>query len=201
MKRSILPLLAVMAAGLAYYGARGSLANFVISWQDAFDVSRGDVSLIVTASFLSMGLAQIVGGKLLERVSPWKVLAAGMVLGIAGYGLGAVAPNLGIAVFLVGIVAGFGAGLAANSTLMVIVAQLYTERQGTLFGVVGAATAAGAIVMLPTSRLALAISLEAALDLLELEPDVDCDGHQQKGHQERDPPRPNAGALPVIVVP
>ena len=30
MKRSILPLLAVMAAGLAYYGARGSLANFVI---------------------------------------------------------------------------------------------------------------------------------------------------------------------------
>jgi MFS family permease len=166
VRRSILPLLAVMAAGLAYYGARGSLANFVISWQDAFDVSRGDVSLIVTASFLSMGLAQIVGGKLLERVSPWKVLAAGMVLGIAGYGLGAVAPNLGVAVFLVGIIAGFGAGLAANSTLMVIVAQLYTERQGTLFGVVGAATAAGAIVMLPTSRLALEISLEAALVLL-----------------------------------
>ena len=96
MRRSILPLLAVMAAGLAYYGARGSLANFVISWQDALDVSRGDVSLIVTASFLSMGLAQIVGGKLLERVSPWKVLAVGMVLGIAGYGLGAVAPNLGL---------------------------------------------------------------------------------------------------------
>src|SRR6185312_10616737 len=47
-----------------------------------------------------------------------------------------------------------------------IVAQLYTERQGTLFGVVGAATAAGAIVMLPTSRLALEISLEAALVLL-----------------------------------
>ncbi|MFI5051269.1 MAG: MFS transporter, partial [Gaiellales bacterium] len=84
-----------MAAGLAYYGARGSLANFVISWQDAFDVSRGDVSLIVTASFLSMGLAQIVGGKLLERVSPWKVLAAGMVLGIAGYGLCAIAPEPG----------------------------------------------------------------------------------------------------------
>ena len=67
---------------------------------------------------------------------------------------------------LVGVVAGFGGGLAANSTLMVIVTQLYRERHGALFGLVGAATAAGSVVMLPTSRLALDASLEAALMLL-----------------------------------
>ena len=87
-KRSILPLLAVMAAGLAYYGARGSLANFVLSWEAAFDANRGAVSLVATASFLSIGIAQVVGGRLLERVAAWKVLAAGLALGVVGYGLG-----------------------------------------------------------------------------------------------------------------
>ncbi|MDX6376587.1 MAG: hypothetical protein QOE98_890, partial [Gaiellaceae bacterium] len=74
--RMTLALFAVLLAGLAYYGARGSLANFVLSWESAYDESRGSVSLIATASFLSIGLAQIVGGKLLERIAAWKVLAA-----------------------------------------------------------------------------------------------------------------------------
>ena len=73
----VLPLLALLFAGLTYYGARGSLANFVLPWQHAYGSSRGGVSLIVTASFLSIGAAQIVGGRLLERVDAWKVLAVG----------------------------------------------------------------------------------------------------------------------------
>lgn len=62
-----LALFAVLLAGLAYYGARGSLANFVLSWESTYDGSRGSISLIATASFLSIGIAQVVGGKLLER--------------------------------------------------------------------------------------------------------------------------------------
>ena len=34
-----LALFAVLLAGLAYYGARGSLANFVLSWERAYDES------------------------------------------------------------------------------------------------------------------------------------------------------------------
>ena len=67
---------------------------------------------------------------------------------------------------LVGVVAGFGGGLAANSTLSVMVTQLYRERHGALFGLIGAATAAGSVVMLPTSRLALDVSLKTALLVL-----------------------------------
>ncbi len=77
----VLPLLALLLAGVTYYGARGSLANFVLPWQHAYGASRGGVSLIVTASFLSIGAAQIVGGRLLERMDAWKVLSAGLLLG------------------------------------------------------------------------------------------------------------------------
>jgi MFS family permease len=157
------PLLALLLAGLTYYGARGSLANFVIPWQHAYGARRAAVSLVATASFLAIGGAQIVAGKLLERVAAWRVLAVGLALGVVGYGFGALAPNLPLEVALVGVVAGFGGGLAANSTLSVMVTQLFRERHGALFGVVGAATAAGSVILLPTSRLALNISLKAAL--------------------------------------
>ncbi len=159
----VLPLLALLFAGLTYYGARGSLANYVLPWQHAYGASRGGVSLIVTASFLSIGAAQILGGRLLERMEAWKVLAAGLALGVAGYGAGALAGTLPLEILLVGVVAGFGGGLAANSTLSVMVTQLYRERHGALFGLIGAATAAGSVVLLPTSRIALDVSLKTAL--------------------------------------
>jgi predicted MFS family arabinose efflux permease len=159
----VLPLLALLFAGLTYYGARGSLANYVLPWQHAYGASRGGVSLIVTASFLSIGAAQILGGRLLERMEAWKVLAAGLALGVAGYGAGALAGSLPLEILLVGVVAGFGGGLAANSTLSVMVTQLYRERHGALFGLIGAATAAGSVVLLPTSRIALDVSLKTAL--------------------------------------
>jgi predicted MFS family arabinose efflux permease len=47
-----------------------------------------------------------------------------------------------------------------------MVTQLYRERHGALFGLIGAATAAGSVVMLPTSRIALDVSLETALVFL-----------------------------------
>ena len=162
----VLPLLALLFVGLTYYGARGSLANFVIPWQHAYGTNRAGVSLVVTASFLSIAVAQVVAGRLLERVDAWRVLAAGLALGVVGYGLGAVVGSLPLEVLLVGVVAGFGGGLAANSTLSVMVTQLYRERHGALFGLIGAATAAGSVVMLPTSRIALDVSLETALVFL-----------------------------------
>jgi predicted MFS family arabinose efflux permease len=162
----VLPLLALLFAGLTYYGARGSLANFVIPWQHAYGTNRAGVSLVVTASFLSIAVAQVVGGRLLERLDAWRVLAAGLALGVVGYGLGAVVGSLPLEILLVGVVAGFGGGLAANSTLSVMVTQLYRERHGALFGLIGAATAAGSVVMLPTSRIALDVSLETALVFL-----------------------------------
>jgi predicted MFS family arabinose efflux permease len=165
-RASVLPLLSLLLAGLTYYGARGALANFVLPWEHAYGASRGGVSLIVTASFLSIGAAQIVGGRLLERMPAWKVLAAGLVLGVLGYGAGALVTTLPLEVLLVGVVAGFGGGLAANSTLSVMVTQLYRERHGALFGLIGAATAAGSVVMLPSSRLALDVSLRTALLVL-----------------------------------
>jgi predicted MFS family arabinose efflux permease len=47
-----------------------------------------------------------------------------------------------------------------------MVTQLYRERHGALFGLIGAATAAGSVVMLPSSRLALDVSLKTALLVL-----------------------------------
>ncbi len=47
-----------------------------------------------------------------------------------------------------------------------MVTQLYRERHGALFGLIGAATAAGSVVMLPASRIALDVSLKTALLVL-----------------------------------
>ena len=145
------PLLALLFAGLAFYGARGSIGNFVLPWEGAYGASRGDVSLIATVSFLAIGLAQPIAGRLLETVAAWKLLALGLTLGLVGYGGGAFAPNLLSAVVLVGAVGGFGGGLAANSTLSVMVTQLFRERQGAMFGLIGAATAGGTMLLIPAS--------------------------------------------------
>ena len=145
------PLLALLFAGLAFYGARGSIGNFVLPWESAYGASRGGVSLIATVSFLAIGLAQPIAGRLLETIAAWKLLALGLTLGLIGYGGGAFAPNLPTAVVLVGAVGGFGGGLAANSTLSVMVTQLFHERQGALFGLIGAATAGGAMLLIPAS--------------------------------------------------
>ena len=146
-----LPLLALLFAGLAYYGARGSIGNFVLPWERAYGASRGDVSLIATVCFLSIGLAQPIAGRLLETVAAWKLLSLGLVLGLIGYAGAAFAPNLPLAIVLVGGVGGFGGGLAANSTLSVMVTQLFRERQGALFGLIGAATAGGSMLLIPAS--------------------------------------------------
>src|SRR5262249_25008267 len=107
-----------------------------------------------------------VAGRLLERIAAWRVLAAGLTLGVLGYLLGAVAPSLPIAILGIGVIAGFGGGLAAHSTLSVPVAQLFPDRHCAPFGLGGGATSAGSIVMLPVSRAVLDVSLEAALVFL-----------------------------------
>ena len=78
------PLLALLFAGLAFYGARGSIGNFVLPWESAYGASRGDVSLIATVSFLAIGLAQPIAGRLLETIAAWKLLALGLTLGLVG---------------------------------------------------------------------------------------------------------------------
>lgn len=162
----LVPLGALLLAGMMFYGARASVGNFVEAWQAAFDATRGQVSTVATAMFLTMAVSQGLAGWLAERVPAWRLLFAGMALGAAGLTLAAVAPTLRLTVLGAGLLMGAGAGLAANSTLSVIATQLFRERHGTLFGIIGASTAAGTILLLPLSRAALEVSLELGLLVL-----------------------------------
>ncbi len=162
----LVALAALLVAGMAFYGARASIGNFLEPWEVAFDASRGDVSTVATALFLSMGVSQAVAGWLAERVPAWWLLASGLALGASGFTIAAFAPGLAVTIVACGVLVGIGAGLAANSTLAVLATQLFKERHGTLFGVIGAATAAGTILLLPVSRAARDSSLEAGLLVL-----------------------------------
>ncbi len=117
----MLPLLALLFAGLAYYGARGSLANFVLSWEHAYDESRrrladrdGELPLdrcradrrrqAARARRRVEGARRRPGPRRrrLRRSAPSRRRCRSRSCGI-------------------GVIAGFGGGLAANSTLSVLV--------------------------------------------------------------------------------
>jgi MFS family permease len=162
-RRLALSLGALAAVGLVSAGSRGSLGLFIEPWEEAFDASRGQVSLIASLGFVFLGIGQPVAGRLLERYDPRRVLAAGLVLGAAGYGGGAFAPNLPTAIVLIGVVAAFGAGLASLSAVSYVAGELVERRQGIVFGILTAGAAGGQVLVLPIATAALGISLRAAL--------------------------------------
>jgi len=143
---------------LVAQGARLSFGVFVAPWQDEFGVSRGEISLVSTVSFLVYGLTQPLAGRVVDRYGTRVVLSASALLVGAGVALAATARSPLELALTYGVLASVGFGGASQVIASVAITEWFTTHRGLVFALVEAAYGAGQIVVVPTA-LALVVTV------------------------------------------
>ncbi len=152
-------IVAVAFVGLLVaQGARLSFGAFVAPWQAEFGVTRGQISLVSTVSFLVYGVTQPLAGRVVDRFGTRVVLSASAVLVGAGVALAAAARSpleLGLTY---GVLASVGFGGASQVVASVAITEWFTTHRGLVFALVEAAYGAGQIVVVPAALALVATS-------------------------------------------
>jgi MFS family permease len=134
---------------LCAQGVRLSFGAFVRPWEDAFDASRGTITLIGSLSFLVYGGSQPFVGQAVDRFGIRRTLAASTVLVAAGMALSAAAPGPLALALSYGVVASLGFGGASGVAASVAVTNWFTSRRGLAFALVEAGFGAGQLALVP----------------------------------------------------
>jgi len=148
-------LLLCFFAILCAQGVRLSFGAFVRPWQDAFDVSRGTITLIGSLSFLVYGGSQPFVGRTVDRFGIRRTLVVSALLVAAGLALSAAAQSPAQLAFTYGLVASLGFGGASGVAASVAVTYWFTQRRGLAFALVEAGFGAGQLVLVPLALLAI----------------------------------------------
>ncbi len=142
---------------LASAGVRTAPSVIIKPLEAEFGWYRADISLAVAVSLFAFGFGAPIGGTLVDRFGPRRVMLAGLVM--IGLGL---APLTGLTTLwqlhvLWGLVVGIGTGVVTNVLGATVALRWFNQYRGMVVGVFGAATAAGQLIFVP-SLIALASS-------------------------------------------
>jgi len=132
-----------------------------------FGWDRASISLAVAVSLIAFGLGGPLGGGLVDRFGPRRVLLAGCAAIAAGiWGLLAVR-ELWQFDLLWGLVIGLGTGAAGNVVSASVAHRWFRSHQGLVVGLFGAAVSAGQLIFIPTLAAVLVTSgWRAAISIL-----------------------------------
>jgi len=149
-------LLLCFFAILCAQGVRLSFGAFVRPWEEAFDASRGTITLIGSLSFLVYGGSQPFVGRAVDRFGIRRVLVLSSLLVAAGLALSAAAQSPAQLALTYGIVASLGFGGASGVAASVAVTYWFTQRRGLAFALVEAGFGAGQLLLVPLALAAVA---------------------------------------------
>jgi sugar phosphate permease len=149
-------LLLCFFAILCAQGVRLSFGAFVRPWEEAFDVSRGTITLIGSLSFLVYGGSQPFVGRAVDRFGIRRVLVISSLLVAAGLALSAAAQSPAQLAITYGLIASLGFGGASGVAASVAVTYWFTQRRGLAFALVEAGFGAGQLLLVPLALLAIA---------------------------------------------
>jgi sugar phosphate permease len=141
---------------LCAQGVRLSFGAFVRPWEAAFGVSRGEIALIGSLSFLVYGGSQPFVGRAVDRFGIRRTLAVSTLVVAAGMALSATARSPWQLAVTYGIVASLGFGGASGVAASVAVTYWFTARRGRAFALVEAGFGAGQLLLVPTALLVVA---------------------------------------------
>src|SRR3954453_6891352 len=142
-------LLLCFFAILCAQGVRLSFGAFVRPWEEAFDASRGTITLIGSLSFLVYGGSQPFVGRAVDRFGIRRVLVVSSLLVAAGMALSAAARSPAELALSYGIVASLGFGGASGVAASGAVTYWFTSRRGLAFALVEAGFGAGQLLLVP----------------------------------------------------
>jgi MFS family permease len=130
-------------------GVRNAPAVFIKPLEGEFGWDRGSISLAVAVSLFAFGFGAPLGGNLIDRFGPKRVMLGGLVL-IAG----GLAPliwmnSLWQLHIFWGIIVGIGTGAVNNVLGSTITYRWFVKQRGLIVGLLSAAAAAGQLIFLP----------------------------------------------------
>src|SRR3954449_8899774 len=149
-------LLLCFFAILCAQGVRLSFGAFVRPWQDAFDASRGTITLIGSLSFLVYGGSQPFVGRAVDRFGIRRVLVVSSLLVALGLALSAAAQSPWQLALTYGVIASLGFGGASGVSASVAVTYWFTQRRGLAFALVEAGFGAGQLLLVPLALFTVA---------------------------------------------
>jgi sugar phosphate permease len=115
-----------------------------------FDWDRASISLAVAISLFAFGFGAPLGGSLVERFGPKRVMLYGLGLSAVGLTLLVNLGELWHLHLLWGLVVGIGTGAITNVLGATIGLRWFNQHRGIILGLFGAATATGQLIFLPT---------------------------------------------------
>lgn len=140
---------------LSAQGVRLAFGAFVQPWEQAFLMSRAEISLISLTSYIVYGLTQPIVGKLIDRLGVRAVLSGSVLLvGVSTF-LTAFATEPGHLFWLYGLLTSIGFGGAAGVTVSVAVTHWFEDHRGVAFAIVEAGFGAGQLLLAPVSLLSI----------------------------------------------
>ena len=134
---------------LAAAGIRGAPSVFLKPWENEYHWARSSISFAVGVSLFIYGLGAPLGSALVERFGLRRVMFAGLLLNVVG-----LAPLLALSEMwqlhlLWGLVLGVSTGMLGSVLGATVANRWFTKNRGVVIGLLGAATAAGQLVVLP----------------------------------------------------
>jgi len=138
------------AALLVSSGIRTAPSVVIVPLEADFGWSRAEISLAVAISLFAFGLGGPIGGGLVDRFGPRRVMIAGLVLTFAG-----LLPLIGLSaqwhlIVLWGLVVGVGTGIVTNVLGATVALRWFNRYRGVVVGLFGAASAAGQLLFVPS---------------------------------------------------
>jgi len=152
---------------MAAQAVRAAPGVIIVPLEQEFGWDRAAISLAVGVSLLTFGLGGPLGGWLLERFGPRRLLLGGILL--IGAGLFALINVSQLwQLFLVwGIVIGLGTGAAGQVASAAIAQRWFRTHRGLIVGLFGGATSAGQLVFVPAmAALTVTMGWRSAIVLL-----------------------------------
>lgn len=130
-------------------GVRTAPGVIIKPLEAEFGWDRGSISLAVAVSLFAFGFGAPLGGTLIDRFGPRKLLIGGLALIALGLAPLLALTDLWQLHLFWGLVVGIGTGGIAGPIGATVAARWFNTHRGIVVGVFGAASAAGQLIFVP----------------------------------------------------
>lgn len=131
-------------------GVRAIPSVIIKPLEAEFGWDRGSISFAVAISLFAYGFGGPLSGTLIDKYGPKRVMLAGLALTALGLAPLLLLTDLWQLHLLWGLVTGVGTGTIANVLGSTVANRWFNTHRGLALGLLGAAGAAGQLVLLPT---------------------------------------------------
>ncbi|HEX5164299.1 MAG TPA: MFS transporter, partial [Thermomicrobiales bacterium] len=130
-------------------GVRAGSTVLITPLEDDLGWSRSSISFAIMVSLILYGLAGPIGGTLMDRYGPKRLMLAGIVLTALSSIVTALSATLWQFTAVWGVAGGLGTGVVASVLGAAVANRWFVRRRGLAIGIFGASSSAGQMIFVP----------------------------------------------------